>query len=113
MIEFESSAIIAGHVGLRMSLIAYPYLCVKKVLLSHHWFHINIYVPSDCVLLHDAAVVRPHWGRCSPKAAAWLLCTYVFASMAASHGSIAMLQTARPFACIFDPVHLCRLSYSM
>lgn len=33
MIEFESSAIIAGHVGLRMSLIAYPYLCVKKAFI--------------------------------------------------------------------------------
>lgn len=33
VIEFESNAMMVGHLGLRVSLIAYPVVSVKKVRL--------------------------------------------------------------------------------
>lgn len=33
VIEFESNAMTVGHLGLRVSLIAYPVVSVKKVCL--------------------------------------------------------------------------------
>ncbi len=41
MIEFESTALMIGQLGLRVNLIAYPVVSVKKVsiqsLLRLHW----------------------------------------------------------------------------
>lgn len=40
VIEFESTALMIGHLGVRVSLIAYPVVSIKKALSpSSSWLH--------------------------------------------------------------------------